>query len=110
MKAQLRSFPFSVYACISLLVACAAQSLSAQSLVTNVEWQPLAGQIERLFEALDYLGSPVSPQLKSQFEQLRQSKLAGAVEKVQALLDPLCLLQVEINPESRVKVLKGAAK
>src|SRR5439155_4382621 len=32
-----------------------------------------------------------------------------SVEPIQKLLDPLCLLLVEINPESRVKVARGAA-
>src|SRR5260221_2735069 len=82
----------------------------AAPLVKGVEWQPLAAQVERLFEALDYLGSPVSPEIKTEFEQLQQGKGDDVVvEKVQKLLDPLCLLLVEINPESRVKVAKGVA-
>src|SRR6058998_3456760 len=94
----------------SLVLLChsAVGAAPAAALVKGVEWQPLAAQVERLFEALDYLGSPVSPEIKTEFEQLQQGKGdEAAVEKVQKLLDPLCLLLVEINPESRVKVAKG---
>ena len=34
---------------------------------------------------------------------------AAAVEKIQRVLDPLCLVAVQVNPESRVKVQAGAA-
>jgi len=79
-------------------------------LVKGVEWQPLAAQVERVLEALDYLGSPVSPEIKTAFEALQQGKGdEGAAHEVQRLLDPLCLLLVEINPESRVKVARGPA-
>src|SRR4029078_12875204 len=33
-----------------------------------------------------------------------------AIREVQAAVDPLCLLAVDINPESRVKVTPGPAK
>jgi len=32
---------------------------------------------------------------------------ARAVRAIQAALDPLCLIAVDINPESRVKVAAG---
>src|SRR6266478_8141709 len=95
-----------------LLCRCSIDAAPAPAapLVKGVEWQPLAAQVERLFEALDYLGAPVSSVNKTEFEQLQQGKGdEAAVEKVQKLLDPLCLLLVEINPESRVKVAKGVA-
>ncbi len=34
---------------------------------------------------------------------------AAAVEKIQEVLDPLCLAGVSVNPESRVKVQTGPA-
>src|SRR5258706_6022597 len=65
----------------------------AVPLVKGVEWQPLAAQVERVFEALDYLGSPVNSEIKTEFEQLQQGKGdEAAVERVQKMLDPLCLL------------------
>ena len=35
---------------------------------------------------------------------------AAAAEKIQTILDPLCLFGVQINPEMRVKVARGEAK
>src|SRR5437588_12424080 len=46
----------------------------APPLVKGVEAQPLAAQIDRLFEAMDYLGSPVSAETKATFDKLKQEK------------------------------------
>src|SRR5438128_10411583 len=94
----------------SLVLLCrsAVGAAPAAPMVKGVEWQPLAAQVERLFEALDYLGSPVSSEIKETFQNLQQGKGdEAAVVQVQKLLDPLCLLLVEINPESSVKVNRG---
>src|SRR5712675_1833788 len=108
---RLRVSPLLIHTVILSAVLpchCSIRAAPAAPLVRGVEWQPLAAQVERVFEALDYLGSPVSPEIKTEFEQLQQGKGdEAAVEKVQKMLDPLCLLLVEINPESRVKVAKG---
>src|SRR3989441_12765828 len=59
---------------------------------------------------MDYVGSPVSEEIKAWFEKLRfEDDKQRAVRETQKLLDPLCLLVVDINPESRVKVARGAA-
>jgi hypothetical protein len=79
--------------------------------VENVEWQPLAAQVERLFEAMDYAGSPIGDDVEKSFDRLRKgSDTSKASEQLQKLLDPHCLFVIEINPESRVKVLRGDAK
>jgi hypothetical protein len=105
--------PFSIGVIIfTVMILCqwSGRGAPAAPLVKGVEWQPLAAQVGRLFDALEYLGSPVSQEIKSEFEELQQGKGdEKAVERVQKLLDPLCLLLVEINPESRVKVAKGVA-
>src|SRR5881394_2255672 len=107
-RSSLRGPRLLIHTLVSALVLLchsAVGAAPAAPLVKGVEWQPLAAQVERVFEALDYLGSPVSSEIKTDFEQLQQGKGdEAAVEKVQKLLDPLCLLLVEINPESRVKV------
>ena len=97
-----------------LLFALPASPLSptpVPAAVTEVEWQPLAAQIRRLIEATDYLGAPFSPGDRKSLQDL----LAGpggerAIESVQTILDHYCLLLVNINPESRVKVASGPAK
>ena len=59
---------------------------------------------------MDYVGSPVSEEIKARFEKLRfEDDKQRAVQEAQKLLDPLCLLVVDINPESRVKVARGTA-
>ena len=80
-------------------------------LVEGVELQPLAAQVGRLVEALDYLGAPLA---KAEQERLReaasQSDETKGVALIQELLDPHCLAGVNINPEMRVKVAVGPAK
>ncbi|GIX05388.1 MAG: hypothetical protein KatS3mg114_1257 [Planctomycetaceae bacterium] len=78
--------------------------------VSQVEWQPLHAATERLIDALDYLGTPLTPAQRQQWEELRDLTDAVAfTQGVQQLLDPLCLLAVVINPESRVSVVEGPA-
>lgn len=80
------------------------------SKVSSVEPQPLLAQAMRLKEALDFLGSSLSPQDENHLAQLRQGQLTHAtVKQVQEILDAYCLFLVDINPEGRVKVERGAA-
>lgn len=111
--------------CVGLILVFAAAAcgphggepvLDAQALSNNstagpvprsaVEAQPLGANIERLLEALDYLGAPVSPSLR---RDLSAAARARSAEKLQQLLDDRVLLVVHINPETRVKVARGPA-
>ncbi|MFP6874825.1 MAG: CehA/McbA family metallohydrolase [Verrucomicrobiales bacterium] len=58
----------------------------------------------RVGEALELLGRPLSSEAS-----LALAK-AASVKEIAALLDPLCLVEITINPESRVKVGAGQAK
>jgi hypothetical protein len=78
-------------------------------LVTGVEQQPLAAQVKRIVEALDYLGAPMSPNERQQLERANSLKDAAAVEAIQTVLDAHCLVGVDITPEMRVKVAQGPA-
>jgi hypothetical protein len=69
----------------------------------EVEGQPLAANVERLRQAFDYIGAPLSAETH---EALKSAGNDAA--KIQGILDPLALLRVSINPESRVKVARGA--
>ncbi len=78
------------------------------NLVTEVEFQPLAAATQRLIEALDYLGSPLSEgDLSAIKEALVSENHEQAIADIQKILDPYCLTGVNINPESRVKVKEG---
>ena len=86
--------------------AC-SQTLPA---VESVELQPLAAQVRRIAIALQRSGAPLSPSQQEALDQaLAVTDEREAAQAVQAVLDPLCLVGVHINPESRVKVTEGPA-
>jgi hypothetical protein len=80
--------------------------LTAQEVVrvTQVEGQPLAANIGRVTESLEFLGTPLSRPL---VEQLQQAGGRRDVVQLQKLLDPQVVFVVNINPEMRVKVERG---
>ena len=79
---------------------------AAMSGAADVEGQPLAANIQRLVQAFEYLGSPLSVDLRS---RLARAGNARDAKTLQQLLDPHALLTVHINPEARVRVERGAA-
>ena len=82
-----------------------------QGMTADVEPQPLLAQAIRLKDALSFLGSSLTKEDEKQLISLQQQPLTGQTSKrVQEILDPYCLAMVNINPESRVKVLRGPAK
>jgi hypothetical protein len=74
---------------------------------TPVAGQPLAANVLRLAEALDYLGAPLPQEMKKELARLAQLRDGAMLQQV---LDPNVLLVVHINPEARVKVERGPAK
>src|SRR5688572_24788449 len=88
-------------------VALAASSVPAQML----EFQPLAAQAQRVVETLDYLGAPLSGgDRKTVLDLARGMPSERSTAEIQRVLDRYALYQVNINPESRVKVAPGAAR
>ncbi len=76
--------------------------------VAGIEFQPLAAATQRLIEALDYLGSPLSENDLAAIEvALMSEDHEQAIADIQKILDAYCLAGVNINPESRVKVKEG---
>lgn len=105
---------------IGLLLANASFAIGAEPdqqdakprlpLVAGAEAQPLKAQVARVVQALELLGNPLPPEQKAALDKaLAVKDPAACVEKIQAVLDPLCLAGVNINPESRVKVAAGPA-
>lgn len=89
----------------------AADDKDAIEVVTTVERQPLIAATQRLVQALEVVGDPLS--------QADRDKLSAAfkieddvqaVTAVQRILDPLCLAVVTINAESRVSAIEGPVK
>src|SRR5581483_1446019 len=76
----------------------------------NVPLQPLAEQVRQIEAALDWLGQPLSPREAHDInEAVGRSDEAQAVAALEAVLDAHVLTLVTINPESVVKVERGAA-
>ncbi|MBI83671.1 MAG: hypothetical protein CMJ81_10785 [Planctomycetaceae bacterium] len=78
--------------------------------VGTVEVQPLLLHVQRLREALNYLGQPLPEGTSALLDRAAKAEDAQARKLVQQALDPYCLLGVMINPESRVKVKQGPAR
>ncbi len=88
-----------------------AQKEHHQHHIENVETQPLLAQAKRLADALDFLGSSLSPGDKTKLEALQQAgNNQHTVREVQHILDSYCIAIVNINPEGRVKVVRGSAE
>src|SRR5262245_24253021 len=104
MSMSFRSVRLALVTAASLLVADA----SAQDLApVAVEGQPLAANVRRLEQALDYLGAPLPPETRKALQVACANRDAAGIQR---LLDPHVLLAVSINPEARVKVARGPAK
>jgi hypothetical protein len=81
------------------------------ALVQQVELQPLAAHVARLIQTLEYLGAPLADADRKGLDgALHETDRARAVAAFQQVLDKYCLLDVHINPESRVRVAQGQAK
>ncbi len=98
-----------------LLVVAVVASLHARSgfaadfpVKVETELQPLGAQVTRVTEMLEFLGAPLPAAEKSRLKAAL-SNAQGGVQAIQEILDPYCLVGIQINPESRVKVFQGVA-
>jgi hypothetical protein len=78
--------------------------------IERVDAQPLLLQIERLREALQYIGAPLSAEQITGLEMLAEETDDRLVTAgVQALLDPLCIAAVEIDRD-RIRAVAAAGE
>jgi hypothetical protein len=92
---------------VALLALAPAAPAENQKLEpVDVEGQPLAANVTRLLQALDFLGAPLSKEQTSAIQEAAKERNA---KKLQELLDPHVLVVVSLNPESRVKAARGPA-
>ena len=101
-----------VAATLSLLLCVAVlrpQAFDARLPIVQVEAQPLAAQAARVAEALAYVGAPLSP---ADREALARGGCDGPTRPPRSRPSSIryCLLEIHINPESRVKVAPGPAR
>lgn len=98
--------------CKILVCFLAAQMAHAEKLPTvNVpESQPILAQAIRLDQALAAVGSRLASADTQRLKALqRRAPGFEVVREIQSILDPYCFALVEINPEARVKVVRGQA-
>ncbi len=97
---------------ICLCLAFTAQVIAqAVPLVAAVDRQPLEAATLRLEQAMQLAGSPLSAEESARLQELfTQTNDPQVVQGIQEVLDKHCLLVVNINPESRVKVGRGPAR
>ncbi|MCP4788161.1 MAG: CehA/McbA family metallohydrolase [Fuerstiella sp.] len=92
----------------ALIVSSPPSAGDDLSVVYGVERQPLIAATQRLMEALQFSGTPLDPAIVDQLNRaFQQQDNRTAVKRIQELLNPLCLTEVNINAESRVKVKEG---
>jgi hypothetical protein len=106
--------PRSILSALCLLLLAGTAPAEPLSVVDEVEWGLFRTQCRTLLEALRKFDAPLPPgTLKSLEPLLRQKKPDDprqAARAVQKLLDAHCLVGVNINPESRVKAVRGPLK
>lgn len=108
MRAAVRVFALLLIAVGNALPAEAPHALQP---IGGVERQPLVSQAERLIEAMQFIGSPLARKDAARLEAaMMLDDPNAAAEEIQNVLNPYCLLDVHINPESRVKVARGPAR
>ena len=92
-------------------IAAAQDTTHQHARPASIPLQPLAQQVRQLEEAMNYLGQPfAAADLRRIHEAIANPDEAAAVRALESILDAHVLLNVDINPESRVKVEQGAAK
>ena len=105
-----RVIPAALVACFCCSFGLLADGAEMLPIVADVEYQPLVAQVERLSQAIELTGSPLTGEQKAELAKaIAIEDHAKAIQAIQEVLDPLCLVGVEVNPESRVKVQAGAA-
>ena len=92
---------------LSMMVMLSATCFAADVPRKQTEGQPLAANVQRVIQTLDYLGQPLPEKVVA---ELRDGIKDRASIRLQKLLDDQVLFVVSLNPEVRVKVLRGPAK
>jgi hypothetical protein len=101
---------------VILAISCTAEPASAQMALPSVEsaqYETVHAHARRLRQALKSLRASLPTETEKTLEPLLDGKVgnpAAALESIQKLLDAHCLVGVTINPESRVKAVRGPAR
>lgn len=91
-----------------VLVVARSPRAADLPLVRGVERQPLAAQAQRVVDALDFLGAPLSTAEKTTLRQaLANQDATAAVLAIQQIFDPHCLAGVRIDADNQLEVRPG---
>jgi hypothetical protein len=105
----------AVLTCCAALPGLTAHARRQQSstlpLVEHVASQPLIVQLKSTESIMRQLGVPISAATRAALQRAyRDPDESRAVNEIQKILDPYCLLSVHINPEAHIDVTQGPAK
>jgi hypothetical protein len=90
--------------CVLALLLLGSSSAVAEEPL-SVEGQPLAANARRVVQAMEFLGTPLPGDVVRLVDQAARERDAAQLQRI---LDPISLFVVSLNPESRVKVQRGA--
>src|SRR6266478_4564118 len=105
--------PANIFGITSYLIWIVLQVLITLPVAaqTRVPLQPFAQQVRQVETSLAYLGQPLAQNDSDAINQaIGNANEAGAIERLEQILDKYTLAIVDINAESRVKVQPGPAK
>ena len=92
-----------------LTLAAAHTSHAAVPMVEDVSKQPLMVHVERVLEALDFIGRPLSNEDRARILEAAQQADAQAVRTIQEIVDKNALVAVVIDPQRKLEVMPAAA-
>src|SRR5438045_533094 len=90
--------------------AGAEEKPTAWPVIERVEAQPLLAQVERLKEALAFIGRPLDAGTRQALEAARDGQDEAVTRAVQAALDPLCLAAVTVGKGGGVRAVGRGGK
>ena len=104
----------AIWSAVMLGIAGAASGAEEKSrawpVLAKVEGQPLLAQVERLKEALAFLGRPLSAETLKAIEAARDGQEEAIAKGVQDALDPLCLAAVTLGKDGGVRAVGRGGK
>ena len=89
---------------LALLLVAQLAPAAEKPPVVDEEGQPVAANVKRVLDALDFLGTPLPKEADDAVRAAVEKQDAAAIQKA---LDDRVTFAVTINPESRVKVAAG---
>ena len=105
---RVRRCRVAVWGALVLLSGVTSVAAEPWPTAAAVERQPLLAQAHRLVDALERLGSPLSPEARKQLAGLESLEDDAAVTRgIESILDPLCVVAVGVAKDGPPAVVVG---